>query len=85
MVVMTPIPAPSISANPGNPKVSFAARVQSFAPARKRYKFAGADEAAEAPDPQVIQPAPDVANMKMKLSDLTIAQIEPTCPSPRSL
>jgi len=81
MVVMTPSPR-LYSRQPGIPKLVLR-RVQVVAPAAETVTNSLAQmKLPKLPDPQVIQPAPDVANMKMKLSDLTIANSSQLCPSP---
>ena len=82
MVVMTPIPAAPVAANPGIPKLLLPPEIKVVAPAAEPLTNSLA-QMKLLPDQQVVQPAPDAANMKMKLSDMTIAQLEPTVAEPQ--
>ena len=82
MVVMTPIPAAPVAANPGIPKLVLPPEIKVVAPAAEPVTNSLA-QMKLLPDQQVVQPAPDVSNMKMKLSDMTIAQLEPTVAEPQ--
>ena len=82
MVVMTPVPAAPVAANPGIPKLVLPPEIKVVAPAAEPVTNSLA-QMKLLPDQQVVQPAPDVANMKMKLSDMTIAQLEPTVAEPQ--
>ena len=82
MAVMTPIPAAPVAANPGIPKLVLPPEINVVAPAAEPVTNSLA-QMKLLPDQQVVQPAPDVSNMKMKLSDMTIAQLEPTVAEPQ--
>ena len=83
MVVMTPIPAAPVAANPGIPKLVLPPDIKVVAPAAEPVNNSLAQmKLPNLPDQQVVQPAPDAANLKMKLSDMSIAQLEPTVSEP---
>ncbi len=84
MVVMTPIPAAPVAANPGIPKLVLPPEFKVVAPAAEPVNSSLAQmKLPTLPDQQVVQPAPDTANLKMKLSDMSIAQLEPTVAEPQ--
>ena len=84
MVVMTPIPAAPVAANPGIPKLVLPPEIKVVAPAAEPVSDTLAQmKLPKLPDQQVVQPAPDVSNMKMRLSDMNIAQLEPTVAEPQ--
>lgn len=82
MVVMTPVPAAPIAANPGVPKLILPPEIRVVAPAAEPVSNSLANVKL-LPDQQVAQPAPDAANLKMKLSDMSIAQLERTVAEPQ--
>src|SRR3954469_213121 len=84
MVVMTPIPAAPVAANPGIPKLVLPPDIKVVAPAAEPVSNSLAQmKLPNLPDQQVVQPAPDTANLKMKLSDMSVAQLEPTVAEPQ--
>ena len=82
MVVMTPIPAPPVTANPGIPKLVLPPEFKVVAPAAEPVSNTVA-QMKLLPDQQVVQPAPDASNIRMKLSEMNIAQLEPTVSEPQ--
>src|SRR3954462_10445596 len=84
MVVMTPIPAAPIAANPGIPKLVLPPEIKVVPPAAEPVNSSlGQMKLPKLPDQQVVQPAPDTANLKMKLSNMSIAQLQPTIAEPQ--
>src|SRR3954465_5642067 len=84
MVVMTPIPAAPIAANPGVPKLVLPPELRVVAPAADPVATKLAEmKLPKVPDQQLIQPAPDTTDLKTKLSDMNIAQLDPTVAEPK--
>ena len=82
MVVMTPIPAAPVAANPGVPKLTLPPDIKPVAPAPEPATNSLAQmKLPKLPDQQVAQPAPDAADMK--LSDMSIARLDPTIAEPQ--
>jgi len=84
MVVMTPIPAAPIAANPGVPKLVLPPEIRVVAPAADPVANKLAEmKLPKIPDQQLVQPAPDTTDLKTKLSDMNIAQLDPTVAEPK--
>src|SRR3954471_14200515 len=84
MVVVTPIPAAPIAANPGVPKLVLPPELKVVAPAADPASTKLAEmKLPKIPDQQLVQPAPDTTNLNTKLSDMNIARLDPTVAEPK--
>jgi TonB family protein len=84
MVVATLIPSAPVAANPGVPKLALPPELRVIAPAADPVANKLADvKLPKIPDQQLIQPAPDTNDLTTKLSDMNIAQLDPTVAEPK--
>jgi TonB family protein len=83
MVVMTPIPAAPITANPGVPKLTLPPEINVIAPASDPVSNQLAKMLPKLPDQQLVQPAADANDLETKLSDMNIARLDLTVAEPK--